>query len=430
VRNFHDFFTAMKLFLLLAVIASAQATNFANTKVAECQTCSDGKKVAGGTGCYCGSNGVFTAATEFCYIRPTANASEIGNKLTAALCDNTDGSVAATAACMCGTNSAGAEIAIAVGEWCVLHPTTGLGVKLTAKSCPHTDGTTPTGVACRCGLDAAGTAQGLSITGTTNKCFVASNGHKGVATHADGVTPAATSAGACANQDGGANAAICKCGKDGVHVTAAQFCNVGINGEGVMMPAIKCPHTDGTTPTGVACACGLDAAGTGAGLSITGTTNKCFVASNGHKGVATHADGTTPAATSAGACSSTVGAAVSAICKCGKDGVHVAADEFCILDKDGLGVKLTTKACTNTLSTAATDAACICGLDAAGTAAGASHATGKFCFTSFSGVGSAADAAVLPATSCPAPASVSPAGVAAPGIVATLLAAVAVALRM
>merc|ERR1719502_1308382 len=202
-----------------------------------------------------------------------------------------------------------------------------------------------------------------------------------------------------------------------------------------------CTNTNGSTAAGVAnCTCGLDADLDDAGTAIANTSHKCLVLASGH-GIGTEADGT---AGTKSVAECTAGAQTTAAdgCKCGRDGVHVAQNSYCILKGESTtlateggqgGIASSVKPCSNTTSGAAVDAACKCGLDGNFTAVGTSIADTKFCYVSFMGVGQAEKAAaVAPAATCvnPSTATGSPAGTTAPGVFAALFAAVAFALRM
>merc|ERR1719379_1595996 len=132
----------MKLVVLFTVIASAQAS-------ALCQGCSDGLTVAGGAGCYCGTDGLPTTATQFCDTTLAA----AGTVMTTARCNGNkaDGTTAdGTNICSCGTNN----LQTPANEFCFVK-TDKSGVK-TAAAQPACAAAKSTGLvvasaACYCG---------------------------------------------------------------------------------------------------------------------------------------------------------------------------------------------------------------------------------------------------------------------------------------
>merc|ERR1711981_1225861 len=124
---------------LLFVVAMAAGANATACTITACTT-TDGSTVAGGSGCYCGTDNVFVTATQFCYKK----AGNTGLAMTKKLCAERTGA---------NTNE---------------------GVKFTNKLCTGANalGTGDTSSdLCTCSTTLA-----TPLTTSTNKYFIGANG--------------------------------------------------------------------------------------------------------------------------------------------------------------------------------------------------------------------------------------------------------------
>merc|ERR1711981_1013849 len=353
---------------LLFVVAMAAGANATACTITACTT-TDGSTVAGGSGCYCGTDNVFVTATQFCYKKAgntglamtkklcaertgantngvTANdvctcsttlatpltttsagfcfvdATGAGQTPTAAAqaaCANTVAGATGTA-CFCGTSTTTAAVAVSASEFCYQKATTNEGVRFTNKLCTGANalGTGDTSSdLCTCSTTLA-----TPLTTSTNKyCFIGANGV--------GIVAAAANA-ACANTVAGATGTACSCGGTStttppVAVSASEFCyQKATTNEGVTFTKKLCTGTsaDGTGDTSSdLCTCSTTLA-----TPLTTSTNKyCFIGANGVGIVAAAANA---------ACANTVAGATGTACSCGGTStttppVAVSASEFC-----------------------------------------------------------------------------------------------------
>merc|ERR1711881_109274 len=139
---------------LLFVVAMAAGANATACTITAC-TSTDGSTVAGGSGCYCGTDNVFVTATQFCY-KKTDNT---GLAFTKKICTQTTGvtSVGTATAdfCTCSTTAV-TPVSDATNDFCFV-ATNGKGFV--------TDLTTPAGAnGCYCGTHA--TTDPVLVTAT------------------------------------------------------------------------------------------------------------------------------------------------------------------------------------------------------------------------------------------------------------------------
>jgi len=333
----------MKLLLLTLALVGANATN-----PASCQGCNDGATLAGGTGCYCGSNEVFVAATEYCWVPSSHNAATTtANAVT------------------------GQGVNVAANR----------GYKLTKPLCPAADqdGTGAVAAECTCGLKMnAGSTDVTTgdIADGTKRCYKPSGTNVWKIDASADIATCTVTSGATASTP------KCSCGSTGTLVAASEFCWVPTEnnpaGIGYALGTVLCPSTDqdGTGAIAANCTCGLQSNGTPnaatgsqrclkPSITVSGTT----IATN--QWVKNAADIVMcTAAQSAGGPT-----APGNLCACGSNGEPVAGSgEFCWVpplasNPNLFGYKLTVKLCPSgdQDGTDAIAANCTCGVQANGT---------------------------------------------------------------
>merc|ERR1712072_264756 len=348
---------------LLFVVAMAASANAIVCTTTAC-TSTDGSTVAGGSGCYCGTDNVFVTATQFCY-KKTDNT---GLAFTKKICTQTTGvtSVGTATAdfCTCSTTAV-TPVSDATNDFCFV-ATNGKGfvTDLTAITCAVTTGATASTPQCYCGTHA-----------TTDPVLVPAAGFcykktdlTGIAftkkiCSGTGMTNGVTSVGT-----GGTDACTCS------NVAATpltdgtnDFCFIGANGIGFATALTEpaCSVTTGATVAGAQCKCGGTSTTTSA--VVVSATQFCYQKATTNEGVAftkkiCSGTGMTNGVTS-------VGTGGTDVCTCSNVAatpLTTATNDFCFIASNGKGfvTDLTAPACAVTTGATASTPQCYCGTHA------------------------------------------------------------------